>query len=187
MSHLSIRKPVNTPYTGMFQLCHEILFSACVNYNLRVSLIELLTDSIAPIENAIIIKYYWQLLGLVHVPLLLKNEWTCSPKFTFTEFPCSQKILLHVPLIPKNISHHSPQFLPYFTFSWLVIFIAFTSLVIVQTLLGKTPLSSPWWPWRLSCSLGFIICNFCCFSKSECVIGSLNFTLKKNEVFLLKF
>ena len=42
----------------MLELCNEILFSACVNYNLRVSLIELLTDSIALIENAIIIKYY---------------------------------------------------------------------------------------------------------------------------------
>ena len=30
----------------MFQLCHKIcLFSACINYNLHVSLIELLTDS----------------------------------------------------------------------------------------------------------------------------------------------
>ena len=31
-----------------------------VNRNLRVSLIEPLTDSIALIENVIIIKYYWQ-------------------------------------------------------------------------------------------------------------------------------
>ena len=31
-----------------------------VNCNLRVSLIEPLTDSIALIENVIIIKYYWQ-------------------------------------------------------------------------------------------------------------------------------
>ena len=44
--HLSIRKPVNVPYTRMFQLCHEILFLSCANYNFRVSLIELLTDSI---------------------------------------------------------------------------------------------------------------------------------------------
>ena len=67
----------------MFQLCHEIrLFPACVNYNLRVSLIELLTDSIALIENAIIIKYYWQQFPtacpwsctelVIPVPLLIK-------------------------------------------------------------------------------------------------------------------
>ena len=57
--HLSIRKPVNTPYTGMFHLCHEIWpFSACVNYNLHVSLVEFFTDLIALIENAIIIKYF---------------------------------------------------------------------------------------------------------------------------------
>ena len=31
-----------------------------VNCNLRVSVIEPLTDSIALIENVIIIKYYWQ-------------------------------------------------------------------------------------------------------------------------------
>ena len=37
-----------------------------VNYNLRVSLIELLTDSIALIENAIIIKYYWQQFPTMH-------------------------------------------------------------------------------------------------------------------------
>ena len=37
-----------------------------VNYNLRVSLIELLTDLIALIENAIIIKYYWQQFPTMH-------------------------------------------------------------------------------------------------------------------------
>ena len=29
---LSIRKPVNTPYTGMFRLCHGDLFLACVSH-----------------------------------------------------------------------------------------------------------------------------------------------------------
>ena len=37
-----------------------------VNYNLRVSLIELLTDSIALIENVIIIKYYLQQFPTTH-------------------------------------------------------------------------------------------------------------------------
>ena len=35
MFHLSIKKAVNTPYAGMFQLFHEILFSACVNGQLK--------------------------------------------------------------------------------------------------------------------------------------------------------
>ena len=37
-----------------------------VNYNLRVSLIELLTDLIALTENAIIIKYYWKQFPTKH-------------------------------------------------------------------------------------------------------------------------
>ena len=44
------------------------------------------------------------------------------------------EILLHVPLIPKSIPHYSAQLLSSFIFSWLVIFIRFTSLVIVQIL-----------------------------------------------------
>ena len=61
--HLCIRKPVNTPYTGMFRLCHEVLFSAC--YNLRISLIELFTNSIAVIENEIMAAVTSGLLTIV--------------------------------------------------------------------------------------------------------------------------
>ena len=46
--------PVNTPYSGMFHMFVDSLLS------LLVSLIELLTDSITLIKNAIIVKYYWQ-------------------------------------------------------------------------------------------------------------------------------
>ena len=51
----------------------------------------------------------------IAVPLFLKNILRCSPKFIFTEFSCSQK-LLHVFMIPKNIPHCSPQFLSCFIF-----------------------------------------------------------------------
>ena len=61
--HLCIRKPVNTPYTGMFRLCHEVLFSAC--YNLRISLIELIKNSIAVIENEIMAAVTSGLLTIV--------------------------------------------------------------------------------------------------------------------------
>ena len=46
--------PVNTPYFRMIQLCHDIVFSACANYNVFVSLIEPLTDSITLFDNIII-------------------------------------------------------------------------------------------------------------------------------------
>ena len=35
------------------------------------------------------------------VPLFLKNKLRCSPKFTFTEFPCSQKFRSMFPWSPK--------------------------------------------------------------------------------------
>jgi len=79
------------------------------------------------------------------VPLFLKNKLRCSPKFTFTEFPCSQKFRSMFPWSPKiflTVPYNSSCYI----FSWLVIFISFTSLVMVQILIGKTPLSPPWWP-----------------------------------------
>ena len=53
------------------------------------------------------------------VPLFLKNKLRCSPKFTFTEFPCSQKLCSMFPWSPKifltvphNFSHISFSFSP---------------------------------------------------------------------------
>ena len=75
-------------------------------------------------------------------PCSSKKKLSCSSKFTFTEFPVPRNAA-PCSLIPKNIPHCSPHFPSYFIFLWLVIFIGFTSLIIVQVLLGKRPLSPP--------------------------------------------
>ena len=71
--------PVNMPYTGMF---HMSLYSLL---SLHVSLIELLTDSITLIENAIIIKYYWQQFRHNTPPIWLVNEASVLWKLNLTK------------------------------------------------------------------------------------------------------
>ena len=55
----------------MCRLCLEVLFSACANYNLRVSLIELFTDSIAVIENEIMAAGTSGLLTIVKMGITI--------------------------------------------------------------------------------------------------------------------
>jgi len=56
---------------------------------------------------------------LIVVPFFLNNKLRCSPKFTFPQFPCSQKLCSLFPWSPKifltvphNFSHISFSFLP---------------------------------------------------------------------------
>ena len=87
------------------------------------------------------------------------EKFRAVPLFLMNRLSCSRNSLLPSSPVPRNSASCSvdpqkyfyifPQFLSYFILSWLVIFIGFTSLVIVQILLGKTPPSPPWWPWRV--------------------------------------
>ena len=103
-------------------------FSAFRNtVNLRANKVGGGACSLVPYEN-------------LQLSLVPQKKLRCSQKFTFTEFPCSQKFRFIFPASPK-IFLTVPYNSSYFIFSWLVIFIGFTSLVIVELLLGKTPLS----------------------------------------------
>ena len=63
----------------------------------------------------------------VHAPLFPIKTYSCClfpqqqtkvfPEIYFSSVPMFPEIVLLVPLIPQNISHCSPEFLPYFIFA----------------------------------------------------------------------